>query len=384
MFDFELGDDLDLIVETARSFASEELFPKLREHEQARAVDDAVRKTYSEMGLAGLELPEAMGGAGLGALARVLVNEEIAAGDAGAALALDPLGPALYALEETGGEEAVARFALPLLESDGARAVLVTGDDAQLELSGDSISGTVPWVPADRVDLLVLLQGDEVLAVREGIALETVRGSGLRAAGASELRLAAAPIAARWQSREGCARALARARLYMASLLVGLLRQASEFSREYALEREAFGRPIAHHQGLAFLITDMRSAVDGARMLLHEAAWRVDQGLECEAAAAAAFAEAVEASLLVGPNGVQILGGHGFVQDYPVEKYMREGRTLGLTLGGSDAARELAGRAIDLEQGSVPLSISFQPASKQPTSQQPTPQQPASRPTEGA
>ena len=95
MFDFELGDDLELIVETARSFATGELFPKLRDHERERCVAPAVRKTYAEMGLAGLELPEAMGGAGLGAIARVLVNEEIAAGDAGAALALDPLGPAL-------------------------------------------------------------------------------------------------------------------------------------------------------------------------------------------------------------------------------------------------------------------------------------------------
>ena len=65
----------------------------------------------------------------------------------------------------------------------------------------------------------------------------------------------------------------------MASLLVGVMRQAAEFSREYAMQREAFGRPIAHHQGLTFLITDMLAAVDGARLLLHEAAWRVDRGI---------------------------------------------------------------------------------------------------------
>jgi alkylation response protein AidB-like acyl-CoA dehydrogenase len=126
-----------------------------------------------------------------------------------------------------------------------------------------------------------------------------------------------------------CESTRARARLYAASLLVGVLRQAAEFSREYALEREAFGRPIAHH---------------------------VDRGVACEAAAAAAFAEAVDASLLVGPNGVQILGGHGFVQDYPVEKYMRESRALGLVLGGLDAAREEAGRALCAAPSSASLS----------------------------
>ncbi|MBW2275410.1 MAG: acyl-CoA/acyl-ACP dehydrogenase [Deltaproteobacteria bacterium] len=355
MFDFEVGEDLELIVETARSFATDELFPRLREHESTRSIQPAVRKAYSEMGLAGLELPESLGGAGLGALARVLVNEELAAGDAGAALALDPLGPALYPLLEVGGDEALQSFALPLLEREGARAVLVSEADAQLEV-GPTLSGRVPWAPSGRVDLLVVLREDEVLVVEEGIEADELRGSGLRAAGASELRLASAPIAARWKDPAGAARARARARLYAASLLVGVMRQAAEFSRTYALEREAFGKPIAHHQGLAFLIIDMRSAVDGARLLLHEAAWRIDQGIECEAPAAMAFAEAIDASLLVGPNGVQVLGGHGFMQDYPVEKYMREARVLGLTLGGVDAAREEAGQALVADVSELSLS----------------------------
>jgi len=355
MFDFEFGEDLDLITETAKSFATEELLPKLREHESARAVEAAVRASYTEMGLAGLELPESLGGAGLGALARVLVNEELAAGDAGAALALDPFGPALYPLLEVGGEDAVREFALPLLEVDGARAVFVDAADAKLEV-GETVSGSVPWVPADRVDLLVLLSDDAAIVVRDGIETHELRGSGLRAAGASELTLAAAPIAARFEGRAAAARARARARLYIASLLVGVMRQAADFSREYALEREAFGRPIAHHQGLTFLITDMLAAVDGARVLLHEAAWRVESGVGGEAAAAAAAAEAIEASVFVGPNAVQILGGHGFVQDYPVEKYMRETRVLGLVLGGLDAAREDAFTALAEAEPPVQLS----------------------------
>lgn len=355
MFDFELGEDLELIADTARSFAVDELLPKLREHEQARAVDASIRSSYREMGLAGLELPEALGGAGLGAISRALVNEEFAAGDAGAALALDPLGPALYPLLEIGGDEVVREYALPLLETDGARALLVMNDDARLEI-GETVTGSAPWVPADRVDLLVVMQGDELIVVREGIELESVRGSGLRAAGASALRLDAAPIAARHRDAAGAARARARARLYVASLLVGVLRQSSDFSAEYAQEREAFGRPIAHHQGLAFLITDMRAAVDGARLLLHEAAWRAEAGLPYETAAAEAFTEAIDASILVGPNGVQILGGHGFMQDYPVEKHMRESRALGLMFGGGDAAREEAGRALCETEGVIALS----------------------------
>jgi alkylation response protein AidB-like acyl-CoA dehydrogenase len=355
MFDFELDEDLALIVETTRAFATETLLPRLREHEGQRGVEASIRETYMEMGLAGLELPESLGGAGLGALARVIVNEELGAGDAGAALSLDPFGPALYALVEAGGESTLEEFVQPLLGGDGRRALLVDADEAELTI-GERVSGTVPWVPADSVALAVILSGDEIVVVNEGFVMTELRGSGLRAAGSSELRFDSAPIVARFGDAAGVERARARARLYTSSLLVGVMRQASEFSRHYATEREAFGRPIAHHQGLAFLITDMYMAVEGARILLHEAAWRADRGIPFEGAAAAAFAEAADASLLVGPNGVQILGGHGFMQDYPVEKYMREIRTLGLAHGGIDAAREFAGQEIASEPAGLSLS----------------------------
>ena len=95
MFDLDPGDELALLTETARKLAEEELRPRLREAETARGVAEPVRAAYAAVGLAGLELSAQRDGAGLGALARVVVNEELAAADAGAALALDPFGPAL-------------------------------------------------------------------------------------------------------------------------------------------------------------------------------------------------------------------------------------------------------------------------------------------------
>ena len=356
MFDFDPGDDLRLLVETTRSFAAEQLVPALREHESARGVSAAARAAYAQIGLAALELPEKEGGAGLGALARVLVNEELAAADPGAALALDPLGPAQYALSECGGAAALREHALPLLRLDGARAVLTAPGDAGLRIEAERVSGRVAWVPADRVDLLIALGAEGAALVRTGIEITRLPGAGLRAAGASQLVLGGAVPAARWQDGAAASRALARARLYVAALLVGTLRHAAEFSRAYAQQRVAFGRPIAHHQALAFLITDMHMAVEGARLLLHEAAWRADAGLPFEAEAAAAFAEAALASRFVGPAGVQILGGHGFMQDYPMEKAMRESRALGLLLGGLDAAREDAARGLAESDAPVELS----------------------------
>ena len=217
----------------------------------------------------------------------------------------------------------------------------------RIAVDGARVDAEVAWLPAARADAVVALAGDELLFVREGIRVRALPGAGLRAAGACALRLESAPIArARSPIALGAERARARARLYAASLLLGVLRDACDFSRGYALERRAFGRPIAHHQALAFLITDMQMALDGARLLVHEAAWRVDAGLPCAGAAAAAFAQCIEASRLIGPAGVQILGGHGFMADYPMEKAMRESRALGLWLGGFDAAIEDAGREL--------------------------------------
>lgn len=360
MIDFGLGDELELIRATARDFAADHLRSNLREHEKARKVADSVHTAFAEIGFATLGWPEALGGSGLGALTRSVVLEELAAADPGACLALDPLGPALYPLLEMSQPDAAAELAQPLLDTPGGRAVLVwngAGSRSTLKRSGESISGSVPWVPADRVDLLVVLDEEGAVAVSEGITLQPLRGSGLRAAGASELSLVDAPIRASFDDRGSAELALAHARLYSAAMLVGVMRESAEFSRQYALDRVAFGKPIAHHQALAFLITDMATAVDGARLLLWEAALRLDWGEDPREACATAYIEAIEQSMFVTPNGVQILGGHGFMQDYPVEKFMREARALGLSWGGVDGAREDAGNELAQCDGSVALSL---------------------------
>jgi alkylation response protein AidB-like acyl-CoA dehydrogenase len=349
LLELELGDELELVRATAREIADAELRPVHRACERDRAVGASARAAFAEIGFATLEWPDALGGSALGALARFLVLEELGAADAGAALALDPLGPALYPLLELGGEAALRRWGEPVAAEAGARAVLVwngPGSRAALADDGASISGRVPWVPADRVDLVVVLDTTGAAVIDGGAALEPLRGAGLRAAGASELTLRSAPVRERWRDPAAAARALARARLYASALLVGVMREAADYSRQYAVERVAFGRPIAHHQALAFLIADMAAAVDMARLVGWDAAWRLDEGLPACEPCATAFAEAAEQAMFVAPNGVQILGGHGFMQDYPVEKWMREARALGLLLGGVDAAREDAGREL--------------------------------------
>ncbi len=345
MFSLEIDDDLSLVVETVRQLARERLAPPHRESERARDPGPALRGAFEEVGLATLEVPTSLDGAGMGALARALVNEELAAADAGAAIALDRFGPALGALLEIGGE-AAARELIEALGADGGRTLLVFEEDATAAVADGRVDLDAPWVPAEAAAAVVVLRGEEALLVREGIELDPLRGSGLRAAGAAALRVRGAPVVARWNHAEGLVRARARTRLYFASLLLGVLRASCDFSSDYAQERQAFGRPIGHHQALAFLMVDMRMALDAARLLVHEAAWKLDRGLPCAVEAASAWAECIEASRAIAPNGVQILGGHGFMADYPVEKYMREARALSLVCGGYDAAIEEAGRGL--------------------------------------
>lgn len=356
MIDFTLDPELELLRDTARSFAQQRLRPHDRAFETARDVDAATRSAFAEIGLAAVEWPESLGGAGLGAFAASLVLEELGAADAGAALALDPLGSAFYALAECGDAAALQTIARPLLDRGGARVVLGWNGGGRVALQNGNATGVLPWVPADRVDLLVLLDGDAIAVIDEGIQLTSLRGAGLRAAGASELRLDQAPVRAWWVNPLGARRALARARLHAASLLIGVMRAAAEYSRDYALQRVAFGKPIAHHQALAFLIVEMAMAIEGSRLLVHEAAVRVDRGDDAGEACATAFLEAAEQAMFVTPSGVQILGGHGFMQDYPVEKWMREARALGLLFGGVDAAREDAGTAIVTTAESLELA----------------------------
>ncbi len=347
MIDFSLNEDLELIVDTIRSFSNERILPKIRVFESERRVDDDVCKEFAMASFDRLELPESLGGSGLGMLARVLVNEEMGAVDPGAALALDRLGPAFYVLDAFGGLKALSQFARPILETEGKRAVLVLESDSTFDVEHGRVSGAVPWIPSSRADLVVILSDTGARVVEHGSSLQPLRGSGLRAAGASSLRLEHAPVIAQWQDARKAAQALAKARLYAASLLLGVLRHSSEFSRNYAMNREAFGRPIAHHQGLAFLIVDMYTAVESVRLLVHDAALKIDRGEDGTQESAAAFVEAVEASRFIGPNGVQILGGHGFMQDYPVEKAMRESRALGLWMGGIDRARDDASKFLE-------------------------------------
>jgi len=314
VFSFALSDEERLVQETARRFAQDRLLPALRTHERARGVPPALADEFAALGFDAA-----------GAFAQALALEELAAVDPGAAVALDAAGLAHAFVSE--------------------RGVVIHDDAGTIVARNGRVSGTCAWVPADAVALAVILQPGRALVVREGWTLERVRPCGLEAAGASRLVFQDAPVAATIDDPRALPRATARMRTAVAALLTGAARGAHEYAMRYATERVAFGRPIAHHQAIAFLIADLATAVDVARLAVWRAAAALDRGEDAAWEAASAFAEAAEQALFVGPNAVQILGGHGFMKDHPVEKWMRDIRTLAQLAGGRDAA-ELAAASL--------------------------------------
>ncbi len=325
MFTLALSDEERLIQDTARRFARDRLLPGLRAHERARGVPRGLVGEFAGLGLTGAE--------DLGAFARALVLEELAAVDAGAALALDADG-----------------LAQPLLDAAGlgaarGRGIVIEDVEGHFRARDGRLAGEHPWVPADEIAAAVVLHPERALIVREGWRLTPIAACGLEAAGASRLVLDDAPIAATLEDPRALGRARAGIRTAVGALLVGAARGTHEYAMRYATERTAFGRPIAHHQALAFLIADLATAVDIARLAVWRAAAALDRGESAEWEGASALAEAAEQALFVGPNAVQILGGHGFMKDHPVEKSMRDIRTLAQMAGGRDEA-ELATAAL--------------------------------------
>ena len=314
MIAFSPEEDERLLVESARSFSLSELRPRLRAFEEARCVPDDVRRAFHELGLVGMDLPSELGFAGVALTTRALAEEELAFGDLGACVALDATGLAGEMIRAGGTIEQRKRWLAPFADDPLRRAAGSLGAArAQLHVA---IDGSVH-------ERFSAVEDRDVLGIAELPACRvTVSAEGEKLA-------------------EGAVRAaLFRYAGVNAARAVGCARAAFEHARAYAGERTAFGKPIGHFQAIAFLLADMAMEIDGARLLTWRACRALDRGSPgAETLLAQAAAQARDMLAFVASGAVQILGGAGYVQDHPVEKWMRDARVLaayGLT---ADAAR---------------------------------------------
>jgi len=363
-----------------RQLAAAELAPRAAQYEHDKRFPREVFRTLGQAGLLGLAYPQAYGGGGQPYEVYLQVLEELAAawlsvgiGVSVHTLACHPVanyGTAAQRerwLPDMLGGELLGAYCLSEPGSGSDAAALVT----RAVLDGDAatghwvVDGTKAWIThggeADFYNLMVRTSGQGprgvscLLADADTPGLSAgppERKMGTGASATAQIRLDAARVPADrlvggpGQGFEIAMSALDSGRLGIAACAVGLAQAALDAAVEYAKGRQQFGRPIAEHQGLSFMLADMATAVACARATYIAAARLRDAGLPFGTDAAMAKLVATDNAMKVTTDAVQVFGGYGYVEDYPVERYMREAKVLQIVEGTNQIQRVVIGRAL--------------------------------------
>jgi alkylation response protein AidB-like acyl-CoA dehydrogenase len=371
MISFSPTEEQEVVRDTLRDFASSVLRPAARDCDEAGSLDEDVVAKAWELGLVATQIPEAFGGAGepRSPVTNALVLEELAVGDAALALAVTAPASFAFPIVDLGSDEQRRRYLPQLCGSAFHAASLAVMEPSPVfdpsvlrtkaEPKGDRfvLSGRKCFVPlADRAShFLVLARGPQVNEGRPGegpagldafivprdaagLSIEgPEKNLGLRGlpTGSLVLERVEVPVEDRLGGPAGCdvRRVLDLSRTALAALQVGLSRAVLEYAVPYAKERRAFGQAIAQKQAIAFALADMRIETDAARWLTWKAASQLEQGQGASRSAWFAWTYAAQHAMRIADDGVQVLGGHGFIREHPVEMWYRHARTLGVLEG---------------------------------------------------
>lgn len=347
MIDFEPSEEQALIIETVHQFAENEIRPACREADESGVLPQSVVEAAHELGLVANALPEAQGGGGdRSALTGALIAEELAWGDL--AIALTILSPGLlgHPVAEFGSQAQRNELLPPLMEGGfvpGSLAIVEPRFDFDVyhphtvaKLDGsqillDGVKCQVPWLEGGHHVVVVAAQAGELAAFvvprnSAGLKAEPESMMGLGALPTVELSLAGVRIPANARleaSDHDLRRLIDRGRVALAAAGVGTARASFEVARDYAKQRETFGQPIATRQAIAFKLADMAIEIDGARLLIWEAAAAIDRGDDASRLARLAYDQTSRIALQVTDGAVQIFGGHGYIRDYLPELHLR-------------------------------------------------------------
>ncbi|WP_336081049.1 acyl-CoA dehydrogenase family protein [Nocardia sp. SSK8] len=362
-FDLTPSDEQQMIVETVKDFAGEILRPAAYEADNAAKAPRDLLERAAELGITLINVPEELEGAAAerGAVTNSLVAEALAHGDMGLALPiLAPSGVAV-ALSQW-GTDAQQKTYLPAFTGENVpQASVVIAEPRALfdpfalqtkatrSPSGYRLNGVKSLVPAAAdAELFIVaaeLDGRPALFVVEsdsaGLTVEADPSMGLRAAGLGRLILDNVAVSADAVLGDGDAVARAAeytdavqlARLGWSSLAIGTGQAVLDYVIPYVNEREAFGEPISHRQAVAFMVANMAIELDGLRLVTLRGASRAEQGLSFHREAALARKLATDKGMQIGLDGVQLLGGHGFTKEHPVERWYRDLRAIGVAEG---------------------------------------------------
>jgi alkylation response protein AidB-like acyl-CoA dehydrogenase len=378
VIDFELTDEQRLIRETARDFADREIIPVARDNDRAERFDTGLVAKLGEMGYLGPIVAEEYGGRGLDYRTYALIVEEIGRGDSSARTVVSVQTSLVCSSIQRWGSEEQKHEWLPRLCSGEILGCFGltepdTGSDAanlktRAEKTGGGwrISGQKQWISMGNYAKLALVfaQTDPALGHRglaaflvptdsPGFSSSAIHGKlGLRASDTAELSLDGVEVGdealmgAVGDGFKVAMSALDSGRYSVAAGCVGICQGCVNASVEYAKNRRQFDRPIAGFQLVQEMIADMVVDTEASRMLVWRAGWLKDGGRPNTLETSIAKLYATEAAVRSANTAIQVHGGSGYVDDYPVERYLRDARVTTLYEGTSQIQKLIIGRSV--------------------------------------
>lgn len=378
MVDFELTEEQVLLQKTAHDFAEREMRPISLDYDKKGGVPwDIVKKAHA-LGLDTAFIPEAYGGGGISSvLTQVIVMEELNWGCAGMATGLIGAGLAYLPIIHMGTEDQKKRF-LTRFTGPEARlgALCLTEPDAGSDVAGMTTTATkdgdewvlngvkrfitnggladihVVFATVDKSAGYFGIRGFVVERGNPGLKMGKVEDKmGVRASHTAEVILDGCRVPAgnmlgsdETSAFYGAMKTLESSRPLVAAGAVGIARAAYEYALAYARKRKTFGQPIAKRQAIAFMLADMKTKIDGARLLTWRSAWMLDRGMPMNKEASIAKLFAADMAMEVTTDAVQIMGGAGYMKDEPVEKWMRDAKVFQIWEGTSQIQRLVISR----------------------------------------
>jgi butyryl-CoA dehydrogenase len=367
----ELTEEQKLLQKTVREFAEGEVKPRARELDEAGRFPRDLFAKAAELGLTGVALPEGEGGAGFDHISYSIVIEEISRCCASTGVILS-VQNSLYCdpIHRYGTAEQKKKFLLPFARGEKIGCYALTEPQAgsnaaalqtKAARKGDRylLNGTKAWITnGGAADAAIVYVNTEPAQGEKGITAVVVeKGTpgfkagkeekklGISATACSELVFmdCEVPIANRIGNEgEGYKVALSTldgGRIGIAAQATGIAQGAFEASLEYSQQRLAFGHPISEFQAIQFMLADMATEIDAARLLIRKAAWKQDTGARFSMDAAMAKLFASEMATRVAHKAIQIHGGNGYSREYPVERAYRDARITEIYEGTSEIQR---------------------------------------------
>ena len=354
-----------MLKKTAEDFAKV-LRDGMRKWEEEGLSSDIVEE-YRKVGFGFVDIPSEMGGHEAGFFKKAIVLEELAWGCAGATLRLELPSILLHLIRFSDmkddekrkiAEEITGSYLAPIFG-------IYVDLDGSIEEKDGKFSGKAPGTLGKGFEKFILVRGGELhFFGKESFGKEEKKPLAFDALGITEVVLDGAVPYLSCKLRDGGAYFMSVVRFYLSCIGAGILRASFEYASKYAMEREAFGKKIAHHQGLSFILSDFSIAVSSSELYAWKAAYELDRYFSSPSSHESSsyssstsspgspyslpsyFFVTADSYVFVCDMaeeftvwGVQVLGGHGFVKDHPVEKWMREGKALSLLFGGKQNAQ---------------------------------------------